>query len=159
VDDDGFQRWKILFRKMTMLLFRPVGLRELELIAASGWREYPPRLAWQPIFYPVVTREYALAIITQWNSKESDAGHCGFVTEFDIDDDFVARYQIQQLGGGPVFRELWVPAAEMSDFNAHIKGPIRVVEAVYGPGFTAERDAASGLPVSVAKKVGKEPEA
>ena len=131
-----------------MVLFRPVGLRELELIAASGYREYPPRLAWQPIFYPVVTREYARAIVTQWNSKESEAGHCGFVTEFEIDDGFVVRYPVQQLGGGPTFRELWVPAEELAEFNAHIVGAIRVVESVYGPGFAAELDAASGLPVS-----------
>jgi hypothetical protein len=134
-----------------MLLFRPVGLRELELIAESGWREYPPRLSWQPIFYPVVTREYARAIITQWNSKESEAGHCGFVTEFDIDDEFVARYQVQQLGGGPVFRELWVPAEDLPEFNAHILGTIRVVESVYGPGFAEELDPISGLPVCVSR--------
>jgi len=134
-----------------VVLFRPVGLRELELISASGWREFPPRLAWQPIFYPVVTREYARAIVTQWNSKESEAGHCGFVTEFDIGDEFVARYPVQQLGGGPVYRELWVPAAELAEFNAHIRGPIRVVESVYGPGFAAEVDSASGLPVSVVR--------
>lgn len=40
-----------------MTLYRPVGLAELELIAAAGWRAYPPRLAWQPIFYPVLTIE------------------------------------------------------------------------------------------------------
>lgn len=136
-----------------MLLFRPVGLRELELIAESGWREYPPRFMWQPIFYPVVTREYARAIVTQWNSKESEAGHCGFVTEFDIDDEFVARYPVQQLGGGPVYRELWVPAAELAEFNAHIRGPIQVVESVYGPGFSAEVDPVSGLPGSVVRAV------
>ena len=132
-----------------MKLFRPVGLRELELVAASGYREFPPRFAWQPIFYPVVTREYARAIVTQWNSREAEAGHCGFVTEFDLDDDFARRYPIQQLGGGPTFRELWVPAEGLADFNGHIVGVIRVVESVYGPCFTARTDEASGLPVSV----------
>jgi len=134
-----------------MLLFRPVGLRELELIAASGWREYPPRLAWQPIFYPVVTREYALAIITQWNSKESEAGHCGFVTAFDIDGEFVTRYPVQQLGGGPIYRELWIPAVELPEFNAHIRDTIRVVESVYGPGFSGERDPITGLPLHITR--------
>ncbi len=134
-----------------MVLYRPVGLRELELIAASGWREYPPRFAWQPIVDPVVTREYARAIVTEWNSKESEAGHCGFVTAFDIDDGFAARYPVQQLGGGPIYRELWVPAAELSEFNAHIRGPIWVVESVYGAGFAGEVDPASGLPISVVR--------
>ena len=137
-----------------MILYRPVGLRELELIAASGWREYPTRLVWQPIFYPVVTREYARAIVTQWNSKEADAGHCGFITEFDIDDEFVSRYPIQQLGGGPTFRELWVPAEELKEFNAHIRTPIRVIESVYGSGFTGERDEATVLPMSVIRANG-----
>lgn len=47
-----------------MILYRPVGLHELKLIAASGWREFPPRLHWQPIFYPVLTHEYARKICT-----------------------------------------------------------------------------------------------
>jgi hypothetical protein len=37
----------------TRSLYRPVGQAELELIEASGWRAFPPRLAHQPIFYPV----------------------------------------------------------------------------------------------------------
>ena len=132
-----------------MQLYRPVGLAELERIAASGYREYPPRFVSQPVFYPVLTVEYARAIITQWNSREAEAGHCGFVTAFDIDDEFVARYPVQQLGGGPIYRELCVPAAELSDFNAHLAGPIRVIESVYGPGFTGDIDPGTNLPVSV----------
>jgi len=36
------------------ILYRPVGPKELELIAASGYRDFPPRLPGQPIFYPVL---------------------------------------------------------------------------------------------------------
>lgn len=133
-----------------MELFRPVGLKELELIAASGWRAFPPRLFGQPIFYPVLTVEYARAIVTEWNSREAAAGHCGFVTAFGVDDAFVGRYPVQQLGGGPVYRELWVPAGELDEFNAHLVGPIRVVESVYGPGFVGQRDPVTGLPAGVA---------
>lgn len=134
-----------------MTLYRPVGLTELELIAASGYRAYPPRLSWQPLFYPVLTVEYARAIVTQWNRNEAEAGHCGFVTAFDIDDAFVGRYEVRQLGGGPAYRELWVPAEDLPEFNAHIVGPIRVIESVYGPGFTAEIDPATNLPASVVR--------
>jgi len=34
----------------TTILFRPVGAHELALIRASEYREFPPRLAHQPIF-------------------------------------------------------------------------------------------------------------
>jgi hypothetical protein len=41
------------------VLFRPVGQKELDLIAATGWMAFPPRLDWQPIFYLVLNEEYA----------------------------------------------------------------------------------------------------
>jgi hypothetical protein len=37
----------------TTTLYRPIGPAELELIAATGFRAFPPRLPDQPIFYPV----------------------------------------------------------------------------------------------------------
>jgi hypothetical protein len=36
------------------ILYRPVGPTELALIEASNWKAFPPRLAEQPIFYPVL---------------------------------------------------------------------------------------------------------
>ena len=44
------------------ILWRPVGPKELELIEQSGWKEFPPRLPEQPIFYPVMNEEYAIQI-------------------------------------------------------------------------------------------------
>jgi len=41
-------------------LYRPVGRPELELIRANKFRAFPPRLAGQPYFYPVLTEEYAV---------------------------------------------------------------------------------------------------
>lgn len=132
-----------------MLLYRPVGLKELELIAESGFRRYPPRLPWQPIFYPVVTREYAREIITQWNQTEQDAGYCGFITEFDVVENYVSKYVIQQLGGGSKYRELWIPAGELELFNDHILGEIRVIDSVYGPNFSGEIEPKTQLPMKV----------
>ena len=129
-----------------MTLYRPVGLKELELIAASGWREFPPRLYWQPIFYPVLTHDYARRICVDWNTKDDASGHCGFVTRFDVDDIFVTRYPAQ-LAGGRTCPELWVPAEELAEFNAHLLGPICVVESFYGEAFDGIVDEATGLPV------------
>jgi hypothetical protein len=45
----------------TTTLYRPVGKQELDLIRESGWKRFPPRLPFQPIFYPVLTEDYAPA--------------------------------------------------------------------------------------------------
>lgn len=51
-----------------MTLYRPIGEKELILIAESGFKAYPPRLEWQPIFYPVLNEKYACEIAEQWNT-------------------------------------------------------------------------------------------
>lgn len=50
-----------------MILYRPVGSKELELIKKSNYRRFPPRLAEQPIFYPVLNEQYATEIASSWN--------------------------------------------------------------------------------------------
>jgi hypothetical protein len=113
----------------TVRLWRPVGLNELRLIFDSEYQKYPPRLDWQPIFYPVTNFAYAEQITREWNVV-SNGNHCGFVTEFDIDQQFLFQYQEQNVGA--IFHnEYWVPAEELEVFNAHIVGDIRVVASRY----------------------------
>jgi len=64
-------------KEQTTILYRPVGRGELELIRASGFREFPPRLPEQPIFYPVLTEEYATQIARDWNTKDERSGFAG----------------------------------------------------------------------------------
>jgi hypothetical protein len=106
----------------TTILYRPVGPKELALIEASGWRAFPPRLADQPIFYPVMNEEYAIQIARDWNVKASGAG---YVTRFAVEADFLSRYE-EQVVGGDTHREWWVPAEELEEFNRHIVGMIEV---------------------------------
>ena len=106
----------------TIVLFRPVGPTELELIAESGWREFPPRLPDQPIFYPVLNEGYAIQIARDWNVPASGSG---FVTRFHVDAQFAARYP-RQIVGGREHEELWVPAEDLQEFNRHIVGTIEV---------------------------------
>ena len=44
----------------TVTLYRPTGPEELALLKASGFTKWPPRLAQQPIFYPVTNEQYAI---------------------------------------------------------------------------------------------------
>lgn len=112
-------------------LFRPVGLRELELICASGWQSFPPRLSWQPLFYPVLHPAYAEQIAREWNTKDSFSGYCGFVTSFDLPETFLEKYPVQNVGNVE-HDELWVPASELEAFNLAIVGRIRLVKAFLG---------------------------
>jgi hypothetical protein len=52
-------------------------------------RAFPPRLPEQPIFYPVLSEEYVVKIARDWNFPASGAG---FVTRFEVRNDFVVRY-------------------------------------------------------------------
>ena len=76
----------------------------------------------QPIFYPVTNEAYAVQIARDWNVKESGAG---FVTKFEIDADYIARFEVQKVGGS-IHTEYWIPAESLDDFNGHIVGKIEV---------------------------------
>jgi len=73
-------------------LFRPVGPKELALIAASGFREFPPRLPEQPIFYPVMNEDYAIQIARDWNVLASGSG---YVTRFAVKNEFLRRFPVK----------------------------------------------------------------
>ncbi len=115
-----------------MTLFRPVGLNELKLMFESGMRSFPPRLPEQPLFYPVVTLEYAVEIARNWNTNVDP--FAGYVTEFALDDEFLSKYP-EHFVGALEHRELWVPAEDLEVFNSHLLGPIKVRRAFFGSHF------------------------
>ncbi|MEM7497586.1 MAG: ADP-ribosylation/crystallin J1 [Pseudomonadota bacterium] len=109
-----------------MELFRPTGRAERDLVAASGWRAWPPRLPEQPIFYPVLSFDYAERIARDWNSVLAAPENEGFVMRFEIDRATARRYP-PQLAGGSSHQELWIPADQLNAFNEGIVGLIEVV--------------------------------
>ncbi|MFB8762085.1 ADP-ribosylation/crystallin J1 [Nocardiopsis alba] len=109
----------------TTTLWRPTGPEELALVRDSGWRAWPPRLPEQPIFYPVLNEDYAVRIAREWNLPRDGEGH---VTRFHVDSAFVSRYPVRRAGGRTIL-ELWVPAEELPEFNAHLRGPIELVRS------------------------------
>jgi len=109
----------------TVTLWRPVGPKELELIRQTGMRAFPPRLPDQPIFYPVLTEDYAIKIARDWNVPASGSG---FVTRFQVKRSFLNHYAVQEAGGRSHL-EYWIPAENLSAFNAAIVGNIEVVHS------------------------------
>lgn len=87
-------------------------------------RAFPPRLPEQPIFYPVLTEDYAVKIARDWNVPASGSG---FVTRFEVLKSFLDAYAIQEAGGR-AHLDYWIPAEELSAFNDAIIGRIEVTQ-------------------------------
>ena len=126
-----------------MTLFRPVGVEELQQIAASGFRAFPPRPPGQAVFCPVLNEEYARHIARDWNTGREP--YAGFVTRFAVDDAYLSQLGVETTGAH-MHAELWVPAEALDDFNAHIVGAIEVIDHYVGAGFTGRIDPLTHLP-------------
>jgi hypothetical protein len=118
----------------TKTLYRPVGIKELHLIMESNFKEFPPRLEWQPIFYPVLNQAYAEQIANEWNTKDEFSGFCGIVTAFQVNSEYLKKFEVQVVGGS-IHEEIWVPAEELKEFNSNIIGEINIVKLFTGTGF------------------------
>ncbi len=105
-------------------LFRPVDVHELTLIEKSGWKEFPPRLPGQPIFYPVTNLEYASQIAREWNTKFGDGR--GYVTQFDVRREYLVQFE-KKIVGAAIHEEFWIPAERLDEFNSNIVGTIDVI--------------------------------
>lgn len=116
----------------TITLYRPVGAKELELIAESDYLAFPPRLYFQPIFYPVMNEEYATQIARDWNTKDEASGYVGYVTSFEVSSDYLSKFEVQVVGAADVHQEYWIPAEELEEFNKNILGKIEVISTFVG---------------------------
>lgn len=104
----------------TIALWRPTGQAELDLVAASGWRAWPPLLPDQPIFRPVRNRWHATKLARERNVP---AEGVGYVTRFEVQGAYLDRYEVHQVGARDML-EYRIPAEELVDLNAHIVGAI-----------------------------------
>ncbi|WP_203256191.1 ADP-ribosylation/crystallin J1 [Hyunsoonleella ulvae] len=123
----------------TIKLYRPIGLKELELIIASDFSKFPPRLDWQPIFYPVMNEEYACEIALKWNTTDEFSGYSGYVTKFEVNAEYIDGFEVQNVGG-KIHNELWIPSEEMENFNNQIQGKIEITKTFLGKQFKETHD-------------------
>ncbi|EJL75120.1 hypothetical protein [Chryseobacterium populi] len=118
----------------TKILYRPVGEKEMILIIENNYKKFPPRLEWQPIFYPVLDENYASEIAGKWNTRDEAGNYLGFVTRFEVLEEVVNKYPLQNVGAGN-HNELWVPSGELEIFNQAIVGNIEVIKIFIGDNF------------------------
>ncbi|UHO38351.1 ADP-ribosylation/crystallin J1 [Chryseobacterium capnotolerans] len=118
----------------TTRLYRPVGEKEMVLIIENGYKKFPPRLEWQPIFYPVLDEDYASEIAEKWNTRDEFGNYLGFVTLFEVLEEAANQYPAQNVGARN-HNELWVPSEELDTFNQAIVGNIEVIKVFVGNDF------------------------
>lgn len=127
-----------MMKTQSKTLWRPVGLAEYRLLQAADMKAWPPRLPEQPIFYPVLNQGYAAEIARDWNTQDEFSGFIGIVTEFDIESEYLEKFERKVVGAGR-HEELWVPAEDLDEFNGHMVGPIRVVDVFYGERYKGDK--------------------
>jgi hypothetical protein len=103
----------------------------MDLVRAFWFREFPPRLPEQPIFYPVLTEEYATQIARDWNTQDERSGFSGYVLRFHVRTEFLSKYDVHVVGSAS-HREYWIPAEDLEGLNANIEGEIEVVSEFHG---------------------------
>lgn len=107
----------------TVTLYRAVGPGQLQCIADSGWKRFPPRLHWQRYFYPMLHESFAHRIASQWNVEQSGVG---YVLKFKVKKDYLEPLPIYIIGG-PEHKEYRITADQIDDLNANIVGQIEVL--------------------------------
>jgi hypothetical protein len=80
----------------------------------------------QPIFYPVLSEQYATQIARDWNSKDEGSGLVGYVLRFRVRTEFLTNYEIHTVGSRE-HREYWIPAQDLQKLNDNIVGRIEVI--------------------------------
>lgn len=119
-----------------MILFRPVGFTELELIAELGFSAFPPPKQGQTVFYPASSEGYAHELARDRNTHDAASNYAGFVTRFFLDDAYASRLEIKPVGSSR--EELWVKAGDLGAFNEQIVGSIEVVATYKGARYSPD---------------------
>ncbi len=76
----------------------------------------PPRLAHQPIVYPVTNATYAAQIARDWNTGDAAPEYVSCVTRSRARPVFLDRYT-PRIGGGKQREEYWIAAEGLGSFN------------------------------------------
>lgn len=112
----------------TVALYRSTGPEDLLLVEQNGFKRWPARLSWQPIFDPISNEQYAIDYARDWNVKDSGKV---FVTQFSAEKSFINQSQIHQVD--PTYStEWWISAKDLVHSNDHLVGNKQVIHEFSG---------------------------
>jgi hypothetical protein len=115
---------------MTVTLYQPVGMEELQQIMASDWKAFPPHDPEQPIFRPVLDEAFAAQLARDWNAAHTTYRR-GYVVRFTVSQAFMRAYE-SKASGVRGHEEYWIPPEDLSLLNAAIQGQIAIAGTFAG---------------------------
>ncbi|MBZ0308385.1 MAG: hypothetical protein K8I82_20130 [Anaerolineae bacterium] len=121
--------------EQTRTLYRPVGLKEAELILVKG--VFPPRPPEEALFYPYLYEAYAEQVARERYIREENKGYAGFVTEFKVRRSYIDKFK-ERIVGDDIHAEFWIPVIELDELNQNIEGRIEITAAFYGEKYTGQ---------------------
>jgi hypothetical protein len=110
----------------TIVLYRPAGQNELDLIKKTGFRSFPLHLEGLPIFNFLLNEEYATFIARECNANDAFFGYTGYVLRLSVRSDFVAQFAIRKEDSA-IALEYGIPADRIMQFNESIVGMIELI--------------------------------
>ena len=110
----------------TIVLYRPAGQNELDLIKKTGFRSFPLHLEGLPIFNFLLNEEYATFIARECNANDAFFGYTGYVLRLSVRSDFVAQFAIWKEDSA-IALEYGIPADRIMQFNESIVGMIELI--------------------------------
>jgi hypothetical protein len=110
----------------TIVLYRPAGQNELDLIKKTGFKSFPLHLEGLPIFNFLLNEEYATFIARECNANDAFFGYTGYVLRLSVRSDFVAQFAIRKEDSA-IALEYGIPADRIMQFNESIVGMIELI--------------------------------
>lgn len=115
---------------MTVTLYQPVSMEELQAIKALDWKAFPAHDPEQPIFRPVVDEAFAAQLAREWNAAHTTYRR-GYVVRFTVSKAFMTAYE-NKAAGVRGHEEYWIPPEDLSLLNAAIQGQIAIAGTFAG---------------------------
>ncbi|HUM12495.1 MAG TPA: hypothetical protein VLT82_16225 [Myxococcaceae bacterium] len=115
-------------------LFVPLGLAELAQVVASNGLALPERIGDDHLTVCLAYPQ-AMALGRHLATAPGPDG-VSFLLKVEVVRTYLQRLEPRVVGSGNAV-ELWLPASELAAFNRRIARPIRLLHALYGPGYAA----------------------
>lgn len=107
-----------------MELYRPLDTDEFRAVEESGFKKFPARTGKQPLFTVLLSEEGASRIASRMRTDRTMENK-SYVVSFTVDDAYISQFPVHGSDEADA-DALWIPAEEMTIFNEHLVGDIRL---------------------------------